>query len=295
MDIKEILKVFEGLEFGEEQEKGLRSFFEAVKEKVRASVVAEYEEEMQALNEELEETKNNNELYSPENVQLAADKLKEDCEAAALLMVEDKEKEDTRKMASALEDLYKEIEERVKADFYESKEYKALIQVSEAMKLINVNEDNEALHKKIDELSKENENLKTETKVLGKKEIINDLIKGFNESHQQTIREFLEGAKEEDEIYDRFSAIAEIIKNEEVSTGSGRKFGKLKKEKEALNNDDADEKPADNVVASESKDEDGEEKEQIDESTTILGLDKLGLKGPAAEALGWLLRSRQAQ
>ena len=230
MNISEVLK---GIELSDEQTKALDSFFENytnyVKEKAKKELHEVVIEEVKAKMEDgvilKEEAEKAFALYE-EDCKKAFELYKEDCEKAFMLFEEDADKafnmgiedsindtqkEYTENMTKALQDLYEDIEERVKIDVFESKEFKALDKIREAVTPIMLNEDQKKLLDELEELKKEKEIISEEKEELNREKIINTLMKDFPIQYEEQVRNFISNAKDEEEIYERFNHIVEMI------------------------------------------------------------------------------------
>ncbi len=175
----------------------------------------------------LEDAEKAFELFK-EDAEKAFELFKADAEKAAELMMEDVKEEHAKQLAEALDKLYEDIEARVKEDWKGSKEFAAFSEAVKAMRSV-IGTDDEALLEEVEALRKENEILKANNGDLSRKEIISGLVEGFNEEHKSTMVEFLEGAKTEEEIYERFNAIASIIEGEASTASSAPKKDKFKR------------------------------------------------------------------
>ena len=135
--LKELTQIFENIEIDEKQENAIREFFTLFSESVKEKVSSEYEEKIQALNEELEAAKSSasdDELESFEqDAEKAFELFKEDAEKAAMLMLEDAKEEHAKQLAEALDKLYEDVESRATEDFKSSKEFAALVNVIRAV------------------------------------------------------------------------------------------------------------------------------------------------------------------
>lgn len=263
--LKELTQIFENIEIDEKQENAIREFFTLFSESVKEKVSSEYEEKIQALNEELEAAKSSasdDELESFEqDAEKAFELFKEDAEKAAMLMLEDAKEEHAKQLAEALDKLYEDVESRATEDFKSSKEFAALVNVIRAVSPLVVSDDKKSLLEEIETLKKENEALKADNTGLSRKEIIASLVEGFSEEHKKTMIEFMEGSKTEDEIYERFNANASFIESKSKSgdadgleTHTKKRFKtkkELKEEKKETMSEDAP------LISSETKEESG--------------------------------------
>lgn len=307
--LKELTKVFDDIEVTEEQENAIREFFSLFAENIKEKVSLEFQEQIESLNEEIEELKNGYGETSladaerafnafQEDAERAFELFKQDAEKAAELMLEDVKEEHAKQLAEAIDKLYEDIEARVQEDFKSSKEFAALKNVVKAVSSIVSTEDTKSLLEEIEALRKENEELKNNNIDLSKKEIIASLVEGFSEEHKKTMVEFLEGAKSEEEIYERFNAIASIIEGD-ASASEAPKKNKFKRKK--VEDDKSKEKDKEiaeegaSLLGSQTKEEQVVVNEDSNLHSKIMGTNIPGLNKMQQKGLAFLLHARQAR
>lgn len=303
--LKELTKAFDNIEVSEEQENAIREFFSLFEENVKEKVEAEFEQKIEALNEEIEKAKNGSGASTEdaekalevlrEDAEKAFELFKADAEQAANLMLEDVKEEHAKQLAEALDKLYEDVEVRATEDFKSSKEFAALVNVIKAVRPVVATDDNKALLEEIEKLRAENEALKSDNGDLSKKDIISGLVEGFSEEHKKTMIEFMEAAKTEEEIYERFNAIASIIEGETSAEGAPKKNKfKRKKAEEAAEKKEEKLEEAAPLISSTSK---KEEQTIVNEEThaEMLGANLPGLSKIQQQGLAYLLHARQAR
>ena len=145
----------------------------------------------------------------------AFDLFMEEAETAGELMSEDLKNIYAEKSMKAIEELYESIEGEVKSAFLESEEYRALMDIKRIATPFVLEESDDELAKKIVSLSTEKETLFEEVESLKKKEIVASLVSDFPYEEAQKIQAFIEKGKDENEIYERFSEIIEILEAKE--------------------------------------------------------------------------------
>lgn len=223
MEISEILS---GIELTDDQVKALDKFFEdftqQVKDKsaeeLREIVTEEVKADLEITREDAEKAF---ELFEAD-CEKAFELFEADCdeafglfeadaEKAADLMLEDVQKEYTENMTKALQDVYEDIEARVKSDVLESQEMKALNKIKEAVSPILLSEDQKKMLDEIQELRKQKEEIAEEKAVISREKIIETLMRDFPTQYEEQVRGFISKAKDEDEIYERFNTIVEMI------------------------------------------------------------------------------------
>jgi len=318
--LKELTKVFDDIEVTEEQENAIREFFSLFAENVKEKVSSELQEQIESLNEEIEELKNGSGEASladaekafnafqedaekafnafQEDAEKAFELFKQNAEKAAELMLEDVKEEHAKQLAEAIDKLYEDIEARVQEDFKSSKEFAALKNVVKAVSSVVSTDDTKSLLEEIETLRKENEELKNNNVDLSKKEIIASLVEGFSEEHKKTMVEFLEGAKSEEEIYERFNAIASIIEGD-ASAGETPKKNKFKRKKaEDDKSKEKDKEVAEegtSLLGSQTQEEQVVVNEDSNLHSKIMGTNIPGLNKMQQQGLAFLLHARQAR
>lgn len=218
--LEKLKAVFEDIEISEDQQKALDEFFEEFYENVKNNVKQEVEEEFSES-----QTGESEDLISKEEaleaLRLQKEEFLEDADKAFEKAIEDVRKEVaeeySEKFTSALEEMYSTIYERVQTDFAVSEEGSALDSIKKTIQPLIVNESNEHLVTKIQSLESKLQELNEEKTELSRKELINSLISDIDESDKETVVEFIEGAKSEDEIYERFNTVMSLIEKQKNS------------------------------------------------------------------------------
>ena len=146
----------------------------------------------------------------------AFDLFMEEAETAGEMMSEDLKNVYAEKSMKAIEDLYESIEGEVKSAFLESEEYRALMEIKKIATPFVLEESDDELAKKIVSLSSQKETLFEEVESLKKKEIISSLISDFPVKQASIIQEFIEKGRDENEIYERFSTVIELLEEQET-------------------------------------------------------------------------------
>ncbi len=229
MKISEILK---DIELTDEQVKALDEFFENFTNEIRESAADELretikEEVMEEVDVNIDDAEAAFNLFKSD-CEKAFDSFEEDCEVAFEMFESDAEKafdlgmNDAKKlytenMTRALQDVYDDIEERVKADIVESQEFKAIEQIKNAVAPLILTEDQKAIKDELEELKAEKQIIEEEKEELNREKIIETLMKDFPEQYEETVRKFIDRAKNEDEIYERFKTVVEMIDADSVN------------------------------------------------------------------------------
>lgn len=223
MDFAEMKKLLESLKPTNEQIKALEAFFAAYTEEVRKDERAK----------QTFVNKSGEEMIPKAVAAKAFEKFKKDAETAFVLFKEDSKnafqlfQKDSKKafelyaadlqdeysenMIRGLQDLYNDVCDRAQKDFLESKDMATFTQLKKIMTPLIAAEDQQTLLKEIEKLKSEKQQVLEEIKKLTREGIINSLVKDFPKEYVEDIREYLNVAKDEDDIYERFSFICEMI------------------------------------------------------------------------------------
>ena len=291
--------ILENLSITDEQSAALTEALSAINK--------EATDKMAAMNEEISSLKKQTESkegskYSDAQIEKAFEMFEADCQKAAEAMVEEARAEFAQQLAEGLHDLYEDVEKRVKKEFENSNEFKALKSVVESIAPFAgatdeaTRKENETLRKQLDEVSKKNNELQFS-------EAVNELISDYTGTKKQKLKDYLEGAKSVEEVYERYAAIAEIL--EEDSTPSS-KTPTNEDAPVATNEDDeegddeedetGDEEDPDLGDEEELEDEEDEEEDDNFNEDFIResGADLKGLNKGQQEALAWLVRAGQS-
>lgn len=248
------------MEINEDQQEALDEFFEELYTDVENKAKKEYEDKIVELEESLETSNESLEsAITLEQAEAAYAKAKEDFmeEGQKVLDTaqEDMTKEYSEKFAVVLEDVYSEIHDKVEADFLESDEYQAFEKAREALKPVIMAESDNDLVQEINKLKTEKKEILEEKEELSRKETINSLIVDFKEKEQKIISDFLENAKDEDEIYERFNTVIALLESGD--------------EDESEEDIDDEENDEDEVEGEESDDDESDDEEEDDDDKEV--------------------------
>jgi hypothetical protein len=227
--MKEFMQIFEGIEISEEQEKALGVFFENYKEKLHKEFMEEAAKNTTKESEEkvdlskyvlIEDAEKAFDLFEKDaekafelfesHAERAFELFEEDSEKAFNLHEEDIRNQYTENMAKAIQEIYSDVEARVKKDFMESKEYKTFEQIK-SLVIPTLESDNHELIAKIKQLSEEKEIEAEKTKKLAKDRTIAVLLKDIPAEYSETVKKFIEKGTDEDDVVAKFNAIIEIL------------------------------------------------------------------------------------
>ena len=212
--LEKLKQVFDDISITPEQQQALDDFFEEFYENVEEKVRGEIQEEINESSvSELEMISKEEAL---EALKLQKEEFLEDAEKAfekaTVDLRNEVAEEYSERFTKALDEMYESIYDRVSKDFTKSKEGSALENVKKAIQPLIISEDNVHLVEKIQTLESKLHELNEEKHEFSRKELINNLVSDIDdESDRETVLEFVEEAKTEDEIYERFNAVMSIL------------------------------------------------------------------------------------
>lgn len=220
--LEKLKAVFDDISITAEQQTALDEFFEEFYENVKSNVKEEVEQEFS----ENVDSESDSEMISKdealEALRLQREEFLEDAEKAFSRATDDLRNEIadeySEKFAKALEEMYETIYEKVQTDFVKSEEGVALETVKKVVQPLIVNESNEHLITKIQSLESALQEVNEEKQELSRKELINNLISDIDESDKEMVVEFIEAAKTEDEIYERFNSVMSLIEKQKKTS-----------------------------------------------------------------------------
>jgi len=126
-------------------------------------------------------------------------------------ILEDKQTQYTESFARAMQDVYEEIESRVRNDFQTSEEYRAFQVVKKAVLPVILTEDQKEMLDKINDMERKEAMLAENEKELNKQNAISTLLADFPSEYVETVKKFVSKAVNEEEVYSRFNEIVELI------------------------------------------------------------------------------------
>ena len=224
MQVK-IAEALNGIELTDEQVKALDGFFADFAESAKASAKKNLLESGEFVSRNQAErafTLFENDARNAfdrfeKDAEKAFDIFYEDAERAFDLGVADTQREYTENMARALKDVYDDVHDRVKKDFAESAEYRALEQVRRAMQPVLLDEGQKAMVEEIEKVRADKTRLEGEKKELERGRVVDTLMKGFPAEYEESTRTFISNGKTIDEVYERFSTMVDMIKTGALS------------------------------------------------------------------------------
>jgi len=133
-------------------------------------------------------------------------------------ILEEKENKYTESLTMAIQDIYEEVENKVKEDFKHSPEYQALQRVKDIMIPMVISEDQKEILAKLEQVVEKEKVLEESQKALSKDQVIATLLQDFPREYAETVKNFISKAKDEEEVYERFNTIVEMIDKGAVKT-----------------------------------------------------------------------------
>ena len=146
--------------------------------------------------------------------------------------------EHSEKMSQIIEDLYPTLEEKVRQDLLASDEFKIYESFKHQIKpyLINENETENSLRKQIDFLKAELESLNEEKEVSERDQTIEDLISDLPAKEMRVVKNYIEKAKNTDEIFERYNLAMELLN----SKGTLETYAEESDEEDNIDEEDFD-------------------------------------------------------
>ena len=247
MNFQKLKKILGSKDISEEQVKALNEFFSAYTEEVKKSVLTNEGEMIpksvaaKAFKEFQGDAETAFNLFK-EDSKKAFNLFKTDAENAFDIYAEDLQNEYSLNMIRGFQELYEDIQSRVQKDFLESKDVKVLNEMKKVMTPIIASDGQQALLEEIDKLKSERNHVINETKELTRENIINSLVKDFPTDYVEEVKGYLEASKDEDDIYERFSFICEMIDK-----------GAINPKSKSINEDKKVKKTKTNIVLEDTK------------------------------------------
>lgn len=176
--------------------------------------------------------------------------------------------EHSEKMAQIIEDLYPTLEEKVRQDLLASDEFKIYESFKHQIKpyLINESETEHSLRKQIDFLKAELESLNEEKEVSERDQTIEDLISDLPAKEMKIVKNYIEKAKNTDEIFERYNLAMELLN----SKGTLETYDEESDEDEDLEEDFEEYNESDESDEDEFEDFENEELEEFMEDDDYL-------------------------
>lgn len=219
-----IPKILDDVEINEEQIKALDTFFKEWHEEIESKVKATYVESSKDLISKKDGQKAFDIFYK--EAEAAFNLAKKDYQEAFNLGIGDVKNQYTETMSKAMQDIYTDLELRVSEDFKKSPEYAAFESVKNAIAPVVMTEDQTAALKKLDEIKVREETILEDQKELGKQKAINTLLEDFPVEYKETVKKFIGKAITEEEVYERFNAMAEMIDHGGIKINEKKKSPK---------------------------------------------------------------------
>jgi len=288
--------ILENLSITDEQSVALSEAIAALN-KDTIDKITTMNEEISSLKKQIESAPAS--AYSEAQIEKAFEMLEADCEKAANAMVEEARAEFAKQLAEGLHDMYEDVEKRVKKEFENSTEFKALKSVVESIAPIAGASD-EATRKKVEELQKQLDEVSKEKSALQFSEAVNELIADYTGTKKEKLKDYLEGAKSVEEVYERYAAIAEIL--EEGASAPAAAAPTNEDASLTAEGDDEEEEEVEDEDPDLGDIEDEEEEEEEEEGDDNFnedfvrssGADLKGLSKSQQEAMAWLVHARQS-
>lgn len=210
--LQKLKAVFDEISISDEQKAALDEFFAEFHEKLETRLRDEIAEEYSEATTDLDNYVTREQAI--EALRLQREDLLEDGERAFELATEDLKKElaeeYSERYTQAIEEMYESVLERASRDFDKSDKGQALESVKKAIQPL-ISSD-ETLLEEVESLRSQVQMLTEEKSELSRKDLVSYLVSDISdEGDRETVMEFVEGARSEEEIYERFNTVMALI------------------------------------------------------------------------------------
>lgn len=240
----DIMKILENIEVTEEQEQALIKAVEAITEAKSKKVKKECKDEVDKVKKDCDakiknckdKTKKAFELYS-EDCKKAFELYEKDATKAFALHEADMKREYSENMVTALQELYVECQEKVKADLLASPEFAV---VEELRKKVagTLSPETKAALEELETYKARAQKAEDDKAELEREKLIDSLCEDIPMAYRKKVKDFVSKAKDTDSIFESFNAIASVI----ITDAETQKTKDLEAANEDLNSLPSDKK-----------------------------------------------------
>ncbi len=239
----DIMKILENIEVTEEQEQALIKAVEAITEAKAKKVKKECKDEVDKIKKDCDakikdykgKAKKAFELYG-EDCKKAFDLFEKDAKKAFAIHESDMKREYGENMVTALQELYAECQEKVKADLLASPEFAV---VEELRKKVAgaLSPETKAAMEELEIYKARAQKAEDDKAELEREKLIDSLCEDIPMAYRTKVKDFVSKAKDTDGIFENFNAIASVIitdaetkkenfvaANEDVNSSSDKKI-----------------------------------------------------------------------
>lgn len=236
--LEKIKKVLSDVEITEEQQEALDEFFAELHESLEEKIRADYEDEIELLQESFEDSNDRDGWVRVEEAERAFDLAMADAEAAFDLGMADAERafdlamehaeqafnlvqkdliqEHSEVMTEAMEELYEELLEKAKEQLYESSEFENVRKIKEILAPSILEESNSVtLLSKVQKLQAQLEEVKKEKERVELSNVVESLVEELPQREAKVVRKYISEATDVDEVYERYNLAISLLEAKE--------------------------------------------------------------------------------
>ena len=291
--LEKIKKVLSDVEITEEQQEALDEFFAELHESLEEKIRADYEDEIELLQESFEDSNDRDGWVRVEEAERAFDLAMADAEAAFDLGMADAEaafdlamehaeqafnlvqkdliQEHSEVMTEAMEELYEELLEKAKEQLYESSEFENVRKIKEILAPSILEESNSVtLLSKVQKLQAQLEEVKKEKERVELSNVVESLVEELPQREAKVVRKYISEATNVDEVYERYNLAISLLeaKEEEESVPTKSTATKRTLVTESYE-DDEDEDDEDEELIRALEEDDGDYEEDEDDEELV--------------------------
>lgn len=302
--LEKIKKVLSDVQITEEQQEALDEFFAELHESLEEKIRADYEDEIELLQESFEDSNDRDGWVRVEEAERAFDLAMADAEAAFDLGMADAERafdlgmadaeaafdlamehaeqafnlvqkdliqEHSEVMTEAMEELYEELLEKAKEQLYESSEFENVRKIKEILAPSILEESNSVtLLSKVQKLQAQLEEVKKEKERVELSNVVESLVEELPQREAKVVRKYISEATNVDEVYERYNLAISLLeaKEEEESVPTKRTATKRTLVTESYE-DDEDEDDEDEELIRALEEDDGDYEEDEDDEELV--------------------------
>lgn len=291
--LEKIKKVLSDVEITEEQQEALDEFFAELHESLEEKIRADYEDEIELLQESFEDSNDRDGWVRVEEAERAFDLAMADAEAAFDLGMADAERafdlamehaeqafnlvqkdliqEHSEVMTEAMEELYEELLEKAKEQLYESSEFENVRKIKEILAPSILEESNSVtLLSKVQKLQAQLEEVKKEKERVELSNVVESLVEELPQREAKVVRKYISEATDVDEVYERYNLAISLLeaKEEEEVVPTKRTATKRTLVTESYE-DDEDEDDEDEELIRALEEDDGDYEEDEDDEELV--------------------------
>lgn len=292
--LEKIKKVLSDVEITEEQQEALDEFFAELHESLEEKIRADYEDEIELLQESFEDSNDRDGWVRVEEAERAFDLAMADAEAAFDLGMADAERafdlamehaeqafnlvqkdliqEHSEVMTEAMEELYEELLEKAKEQLYESSEFENVRKIKEILAPSILEESNSVtLLSKVQKLQAQLEEVKKEKERVELSNVVESLVEELPQREAKVVRKYISEATDVDEVYERYNLAISLLeaKEEDEFVPTKRTATKRTLVTESYEDDEDEDEDDDEELIRALEEDDGDYEEDEDDEELV--------------------------